>query len=158
MQFLRIEYDLATGIIHDPQTHVLGTQTMVNQTSREQEFRFELDASKIHTGTWEYSHGFPIKATAAFETGIPMVLEGKISMIDVSHMEKTWKFDGHKHAFSSSKLWKASLPVNVAPGESVRVTTTIVRGHLEVPFTIVLRSKSTDLQLLPSEIRLALIK
>lgn len=75
-----------------------------------------------------------------------MVLEGKISMIDVSHMEKTWKFDGYKHAFSSSKLWKASLPVNVAPGESVRVTTTIVRGHLEVPFTIVLRSKSTGLE------------
>lgn len=68
MQFLRIEYDLAKGVIHDAQRHILNTQTMVNRTAREQEFRFELDASKVHTGTWEYSHGFPIKATATFES------------------------------------------------------------------------------------------
>jgi hypothetical protein len=45
--------------------------------------------------------------------------------------------------FFTSPL-KASFSVKVETGQTIRVASTVSRGTLEVPYTIVLRSKATN--------------
>ncbi|KZV65591.1 hypothetical protein PENSPDRAFT_689750 [Peniophora sp. CONT] len=74
-----------------------------------------------------------------------MVFEGKVSMLDISQIDKAWKFGHTMDPFA--KDWKAILPaVKIPPQETVRVTTTIMRGRLEVPFTVTLRSKANGFE------------
>ena len=44
------------------------------------------------------------------------------------------------------KSWKASFMVSVDPGQTVRVASTTTRARLEVPYTITLRSKATQVE------------
>ena len=50
----------------------------------------------------------------------------------------TWSW-GRSNEFT--KTWSAKFPVKAAPGKTVRAVSTVTRGELEVPYTIV--SKGT---------------
>ena len=52
---------------------------------------------------------------------------------------------GVQEAFS--KEYKINMPINVAPGQSVRGVATLKRGTLEVPYTITLTQSTSGVAL-----------
>ena len=156
-EVVRVEYDLKLGKVSNATTNVIATQTLTNKTKRDQEMSFILNETKTHTSTWEYSTGFTITVGASFkgsspsplsriqtETNalarlaaqIPFIAETEFK-IEASY-RSDWKW-GDANSFSKS--WTASFPAKAGPLETIRAVSTVTSGELEVPYTIVLRSK-----------------
>ena len=73
--------------------------------------------------------------------GIPFVGETEFH-VDTSYSH-TWTYGGSNEF---SKTWSASFTAKASPGESVHAVSTVTRGQLEVPYTIVLRSKTNNVE------------
>ena len=73
--------------------------------------------------------------------GIPFFGETEFS-IDTSYSQ-TWTYGGSNEF---SKTWSASFTAKASPGESVHAVSTVTRGQLEVPYTMVLRSKANKVE------------
>ena len=54
-----------------------------------------------------------------------------------------WKW-GNANSFTKS--WTANFPTKAGPWETIRAVSTVTRGRLEVPYTIVLRSKANGVE------------
>jgi hypothetical protein len=58
-------------------------------------------------------------------------------------MSQEWKWGESQ---SVTKTYTAELPVVAGPGKTVEAVSTVNKGQLEVPYTIILSSKSTGVQ------------
>ena len=70
--------------------------------------------------------------------GIPIVAETEFSIDTSLSNQWTW---GEQNSFS--KTYTANFPVKAGPHETVRAVSTVNKGEIEVPYTIILSSKST---------------
>jgi len=154
-EVVRVEYDLKLGKVVKATTNVIATQTLTNNTKRDQEMSFNLNETKTHTSTWEYSTGFTISVGASFKGSSPSPpsriqtdaltrLAAQFPVIAETEFEietsyrSDWKWGG---ANSFTKSWTANFPAKAGPLETIRAVSTVTSGELEVPYTIVLRSK-----------------
>ena len=55
----------------------------------------------------------------------------------------TWAY-GRESQFA--KEWSAKFTTKAGPGKSVHSESSVTRGHLDVPYTIVLRSKANGVE------------
>ena len=62
--------------------------------------------------------------------------------IDASY-RNDWKF-GDTNSFAKS--WTVNFPAKAGSLETIRAVSTVTRGQLEVPYTIVLRSKANGVE------------
>jgi len=83
-EVVRVEYDLKLGKVVNATLKVLATQTLINNTKRDQEMSFNLNETETHTSTWEYSTGFTISVGACFKGAsslLPLSPESKLTTL-----------------------------------------------------------------------------
>lgn len=72
MDIDRIEYDLKLGKIIASTPLKLANQSLTNDTSQEQEMKFEINQSETHTSTFDYTAGFSLKVGATIKGGFAL--------------------------------------------------------------------------------------
>ncbi|KAH7885611.1 hemolytic lectin [Phlebopus sp. FC_14] len=141
MQVDKVEYDLKLGQIVSSTPLIIANQTLTNNSSHEQEMTFVLNETVTHTSTFEYSLGLTITVGTTFKAGVPIVAEAEFSLDFSVSNQFTW---GQTTEFSES--YTAKFPVKAGPGKTVRAVSTVNKGELKVPYTIILSSKRTGVK------------
>ncbi|KAJ7890735.1 hemolytic lectin [Mycena leptocephala] len=137
----RIEYNLSLGRIISNTPKVLASQTLHNQTSQPQQMIFEMSESVTHTSSFEFSRGITLSVGVTMSGGIPFIFDTEIRVDASSTETRTY---GKEE--SITKTYTATFPVNAGPYSSVRAVSRVNSGILDVPYTLHLRSRSTNTQ------------
>jgi len=132
-----VRYDLENAKVLPASPLTLDTQKLVNHTTVSQVAQFSLNGSQNHVGSFEYTSGMEIKSGSSFSARTPFVgPEGSISL-DLDATTRSW---GSEDVFK--KNYGTQLTVNAPPGKTVVASLTVTKGALEVPFTVILTSKT----------------
>uniref|UniRef100_A0A8C5PPI6 Tachylectin 2 domain-containing protein n=1 Tax=Leptobrachium leishanense TaxID=445787 RepID=A0A8C5PPI6_9ANUR len=130
---LSFEFLPDSGEIVSLTTEVMHTQVYPNGSSTTLYHTFSFSETTTETSTFSQQHGFTVASSAEmhFEAGIPILLEyeQKIS-IDVSTTH-TWTLT---ETNTVQRTFTSSTKVEVPAKSSIRMTATIQKGQMNVPY------------------------
>lgn len=133
-----IDFDTAAGQILDKAPMEIATQTLENTTSSVQAMKFVVSSEVTNASTFAQEAGVSVTVGTEFETGVPFVADGKVSMSLTASYKASWSSSS-----STKQSWTQEFPVQVNPGKTVRATATVFKANMSVPYTATLKSKAT---------------
>jgi len=141
MKVDKIDFNFDAGKILWSTPLTLGEQVFTNNSDTEQELNFKVKKSVTNSCTFEYGGGFPVAVGMEFHGGIPTITDGKFKL-DASVITP-WFW---AKTTSYTIVYNNTFPVKVAPFQSIRATSLVNQGMLEVPFTMHLSSTSAGVK------------
>jgi len=116
----------------------LASQQKENNSDVAQEQTYTIRESTEEESTFESEVGLELGVTTEVKCGVPMLAEGKIEISATAHSNLKWGT-----ANRTTKEWQAEIKLSVPPHSKGRVTATILKSVMVVPFTSTWKSKST---------------
>ncbi|CAH2299201.1 Hypothetical predicted protein [Pelobates cultripes] len=112
---------------------VLKKQTYINTSDAPLKYMFTVSETVTSSSTFSQEHGFTVEVGAelTFKAGVPFIAEteAKISInLSTSH---TWNFTKSNEIKTS---FSGTTEVTLEPHTSVRVTASITKGEMDVPY------------------------
>ncbi|KAF8663989.1 hypothetical protein AX16_000840 [Volvariella volvacea WC 439] len=139
LETISLGYDFGQAKIVFSESITLDQQTLVNDTSEPKQMQYVLNKLVTHTSNFEYSRGLLLWTGFTVTGGIPSVTDSGGFQIDRSS-GLMWRV-GPSDSFS--KPYTQSISIRVSPQYPVRFIARVTKGTVEVPYTILLKSKST---------------
>lgn len=130
-----VNFDIDDAKMLSTTPRVLGKQENRNDTSVEQSMEFSFNETITETSTFAHETGVSIAVGTEFNTGIPFVAGGKVSVAVTASESVTYGTSN-----SLSQRFTASFPVTAAPRTIVVCEAVVHQTELEIPYTITLRS------------------
>ncbi|KAF8954768.1 hemolytic lectin [Flammula alnicola] len=141
VEVVDVHYNLDAGKILSTTPIVVGNQTLKNETDEEQTMSLAINDTESQTSTFQYRVGFTVSVGMKFKAGIPLVADAGFS-INTS-LTNEWTM-GESTTYTKSYI--VTFPVKAGPHQTIKAVSTVSRGVLEVPFTMILKSKATGFQ------------
>jgi len=141
MKVDKVEFNLDAGKILASTPITLAEQVLTNNSNSEQEMSFSVNKAITNTSTFEYSTGFTVTVGMEFSVGIPNIAESKFKVEASTTNTWTW---GQTTSYTTS--YTANFPVKAGPHQSVRATSVVNQGTLDVPYVMHMSSKSTGVK------------
>jgi len=141
MKVDKIEYKLDAGKIISSTPITLGDQVLTNNSDVEQEMSFSVSKSVSNSSSFQFSTGFTITAGMEFGVDIPVIADAKFSLSASTSNTWTW---GKTTEYTIQ--YTATFPVMAGPHKSVRASSVVNQGTLDVPYTMYLSSKSSGVK------------
>ncbi|KAF9648929.1 hypothetical protein BDM02DRAFT_2012525 [Thelephora ganbajun] len=141
MKVDKIEYNLDAGKIISSTPIALAEQVLTNNSDSEQEMSFSVNKGVTNSSTFEYSTGFTVTVGMEFSVGVPFIAEGKMKVEASTTNTWTW---GKTTEYTTQ--YTANFPVKAGPHKSVRASSVVNQGTLDVPYIIFMSSKSAGVK------------
>jgi len=141
MKVDKVQFKLDSGKIISSTPITLAEQVLTNNSDSEQEMSFSVNKGITNSSTFEYSTGFTVTIGMEFSVGVPLVAESKLTVEASSSHTWTW---GKTTEYSTQ--YTATFPVKAGPRKSVRASSVVNQGMLDVPYTMFMSSKSTGVK------------
>jgi hypothetical protein len=126
-----IDYDVQNGKIIQSAPTDLAQQNLKNDTEIEQSAMVELNESVTEISGWSDTLGIKVGVSTTFQTGIPIIANGKITVsVEVSN-SYTWN-----GSTSKTKAWKYSVPSKIPPKTEISCLFSVTVSTLSVPYTL----------------------
>jgi hypothetical protein len=127
-----INFDVTNGNIQDETPLVAGTQTVVNNSSQEQQQTVTFTFAETNSYHFEQTTGLKVTESVEFTAGLPLVGDSKVAIT----VEGSWTFtDGTEQTHEQQVSY--DVPVTVPPHKSIRVSMVALRARSNVPFSAV---------------------
>ncbi len=126
-----IDYDVNNARIVSKSTDQLYHETLKNDTSQAQDTTISGRQSVTETRGWSDTLGLKVGASTSFETGIPLIVDGKVTVsVDVT---TTFTWNG---STTTAKEWSWSTKVIVPAQTIINSLVSVAVTKLAVPYTL----------------------
>ncbi|HEU4412113.1 MAG TPA: aerolysin family beta-barrel pore-forming toxin [Polyangiaceae bacterium] len=141
MEIVGVTYDLNNAVNRDMSYAVLYTQTVPNHSGDQQTTSVSMTRSTQETSFFENSRsaGVSLEVGREFKASIPVVEAEVGGSLKLGLSTSTTRTYGTSTTFS--KEYSATVPVTVSPHSATRVTFSVQKCILDVPYTMTLRTK-----------------
>ncbi|XP_072047721.1 epidermal differentiation-specific protein-like isoform X2 [Amphiura filiformis] len=136
-EILSMTFDIASGLLNSKPVALINL-SQSNATSPDQEASWSTTRSLSTTKTyeWHWENSTTIEASTTFQTGVPFVESGQISL-SVANTFAVGENRGSQN--TQSDAWTFNLPAKVKAKTLLTVQVIIQEGKIDVPFRAVLK-------------------
>ncbi|XP_072043980.1 epidermal differentiation-specific protein-like [Amphiura filiformis] len=136
-EVISMDFDIAAGLLKST-PEVVAQLSQTNDGSAEQQASWSTTRSVSTTKTyeWHWENSLAIEASTTFNTGVPFISGGEISL-SITNTFTIGEKESSKN--TESEKWTFNLPATVHPHTMLTVKAIIQQGKIDVPFKAVLK-------------------
>jgi hypothetical protein len=119
----------------------LGSQMLINETSKEQSMSFSVSKTTEKTSSFSHEVGASLNVGATFSAGIPFLAKTEWSVEVEASYAYTWG-----ETTTEAHSWTASFPIVVGPNAMVQAVASVHQSRADIPYTMEIRYKDGRVQ------------
>ena len=143
LEFVSLDFDLDVGAVLSERPEVIASREFPNDTSLEQTDTFKCTYQEVESHRFSHTEGFKISFSMeiSMSAQLPLVSEASTTLTLGTETEMTWT---EERVTTKSKTFEFEHPIKVPPRKMVKASAVITKAKLDVPYTLTLRAKGSD--------------
>jgi hypothetical protein len=131
-----VTYDVNSSTIRGTTPEIIATTTVENDTGTAQSSTVNLSKSVTETSSFTFMTGFSLTVGTSFEAGIPLVVDGKVSVQGTATTQFTW---GKSKSITTTV--GEMVKVDTPPYSKIQATASMKSSNIDIPCRMKLRSQ-----------------